>query len=153
MFDLTLAKEWRRAQRNQLPLSLIMLDIDHFKLYNDHYGHRRGDECLQKIGLALSGVSKRAGDLVARYGGEEFVVLLPETNESLALRLAEQCSAAVIQLQIPNRPSTIRDTITVSVGVSSIVPPIGTQSWLLVETADKLLYQAKKKGRDRIEPQ
>lgn len=153
MFDQTLVREWGRAQRDQLPLSLIMLDIDFFKQYNDHYGHQQGDECLKQVARSLSMVSKRSIDLIARYGGEEFVLLLPETNEKRAIQLAEQCCSVVIEQQLPHKLSTVSDVVTISVGVSTIIPSVETQPSALVESADKLLYQAKKNGRNRIEYQ
>lgn len=153
MFDLTLDKEWKRAQRDQIALSLIMLDIDCFKEYNDHYGHLQGDECLKQIAKALSGVSKRAIDLIGRYGGEEFILLLPETNETQAIQLAEQCLNAVKHQKILHEPSKTSDVITISAGVSTITPLEASLSSTLIETADKLLYQAKQKGRNKIEYQ
>lgn len=153
MFDKTLDREWSRAQRERSPLSLIMLDIDYFKQYNDYYGHQQGDECLKLVAKALCGVSKRAIDLIGRYGGEEFVLLLPETNETQAVQLAEQCFSAVNQQKLPHELSTVDDVVTVSAGVSTIIPLGETQSSTLIETADKLLYQAKQKGRNRFEYQ
>lgn len=153
MFDLTLDNEWKRAQRDQIPLSLIMLDIDYFKQYNDYYGHLQGDKCLKQIAKALSGVSKRAIDLIGRYGGEEFILLLPETNETQALQLAEQCLSAVKHQNLLHEPSIASDVVTVSAGVSTIIPLEESLSSTLIETADKLLYQAKQKGRNRLEYQ
>ncbi len=153
MFDLTLDKEWKRAQRDQIALSLIMLDIDCFKQYNDYYGHLQGDECLKQIAKALSGVSKRAIDLIGRYGGEEFILLLPETNETQAIQLAEQCLSAVKHQKILHEPSETSDEVTVSAGVSTIIPLEASLSSTLIESADKLLYQAKQNGRNRLEYQ
>lgn len=153
MFDLTLEKEWKRAQRDGSHVSLIMFDIDYFKQYNDHYGHQQGDECLKQIANALCEVSKRAMDLIGRYGGEEFVLLLPETNETQAFQLAELCLSAVKLQKIPHELSTVDDVVTVSAGVSTIIPLRATQSSTLIEAADKLLYQAKQNGRNRFEYQ
>lgn len=153
MIDLTLDKEWERAQRDQTALSLIMLDIDCFKQYNDYYGHLQGDECLKQIAKALSGVSKRAIDLIGRYGGEEFILLLPETNKTQAIQLAEQCLSAVKRENLLHQSSETSDVVTVSAGVSTIIPLENPLSSTLIETADKLLYQAKHKGRNRLEYQ
>ncbi len=153
MLDLTLDKEWKRAQRDQIPLSLIMLDIDCFKQYNDYYGHLQGDECLKQIAKALSGVSKRAIDLIGRYGGEEFMLLLPETNKTQAIQLAEQCLSAIKHQKLLHEPSIASDVVTISAGVSTIIPLEASLSSTLIETADKLLYQAKQKGRNRFEYQ
>ncbi len=153
MFDQTLNREWGRCQRYKQPLSLIMIDIDFFKQYNDHYGHLQGDECLKQVAQALSRVSKRSIDLIARYGGEEFVLLFPETNEKQAIKMAEQCCNAVFEQQIQHKPSTISNVVTISVGVRTIIPSKDIQSSALVKFADELLYQAKKNGRNRIEYQ
>ncbi len=151
MFDQTLDREWKRAQRDRTPLSMIMLDIDYFKQYNDYFGHLQGDECLKQIAKALSGVTKRAIDLIGRYGGDEFVVLLPETNKKQSIQLAEQCFSAVKRLKLPQKPSIVSDVVTVSAGVSTSNPLKEISSSTLIEAADKLLYQAKKKGRNRFE--
>jgi diguanylate cyclase (GGDEF)-like protein/PAS domain S-box-containing protein len=153
MFDQTLDREWKRAQRDRSSLSLIMFDIDYFKQYNDFYGHQRGDECLKQVAKALCGVSKRAMDLFGRYGGEEFFLLLPATNETQARQLAEQCFSAVKQQKLPHELSTVGDIVTISAGVSTIIPIEETHSSILIEAADKLLYQAKQKGRNRFEHQ
>ena len=153
MFDLALDKEWKRAQRDRTPLTLILLDIDHFKQYNDYYGHLQGDECLKQIAKALNGVSKRAIDLIGRYGGEEFFLLLPETNEIQAVQLAEQCFSAIKQQKLLHATSTVSDVVTVSAGIHTTIPLEEFQSSTLIEAADKLLYQAKQKGRNRFEYQ
>ncbi len=151
MFDLTLDREWGRSQRDQLPLSLIMLDIDFFKQYNDHYGHQQGDECLKQIAQALNGVSKRSMDLIARYGGEEFVVLLPNTNNKQAIQLAEQCCSVVVEKQLPHNLSPISDVVTISVGVCTVISSVDTEPSTLVTSTDRLLYQAKNNGRNQVE--
>ena len=151
MFDLTLDREWGHAKRDKAPLSLILLDIDFFKEYNDHYGHLQGDECLKRVAKALQGITKRTMDLVGRYGGEEFVFILPETNTMNACLLAEQCISAIKQLKIPHIRSTISDVVTLSAGVSTLVPVGETPSSALIEYADKLLYKAKQNGRNRFE--
>ncbi len=153
MFDLALDREWGRSQRDQLPLSLIMLDIDFFKQYNDHYGHQQGDECLKQIAQALNGVSKRSMDLIARYGGEEFVVLLPNTNNKQAIQLAKQCCSVVVEKQLPHNLSTVSNVVTISVGVGTVIPSVGSEPSTLVNSTDKLLYQAKNNGRNQVEYQ
>lgn len=150
MIDQTLEREWSRAQRDQLPLSLIMVDIDQFKEFNDYYGHLKGDDCLKQVACALSGVPKRAIDLVGRYGGEEFIVLLPETDEAQAIQLAEQCLNAVRQLCLLHERSQVSDVVTISIGVASITPSTEDQLAALIERADHFLYQAKANGRDRV---
>ena len=151
MFDQTLSREWEHAKRDASPLSLIMVDIDYFKQYNDHYGHIKGDECLKKIAKALSGVAKRGVDLVSRYGGEEFVLLLPETKRTQAIRLAKQCLQVVRDQKIIHDFSPSSNFVTISSGVSSLIPLGKMQPKTLVETADRLLYQAKQNGRNRLE--
>lgn len=153
MFDEVLEKEWKRAQRSGLPLSLIIFDIDYFKQYNDHYGHLKGDECLKQISKILAGESKRSSDLFARYGGEEFVLLLPETAEAQAYEIALQCIAAVQDKKILHEHSLVSDVLTISAGVSSIIPFKESKSSALIDTADELLYQAKRNGRNRVEYQ
>jgi len=153
MFDDILEKEWKRAQRSGLPLSLIMFDIDYFKQYNDHYGHLKGDDCLKLISSILAEGAKRSSDLLARYGGEEFVLLLPETAQTQAYEIALQCIVAVENKHIPHEHSLISDVLTLSAGVSSIIPFKESESAALISAADELLYQAKRKGRNRVEYQ
>jgi diguanylate cyclase (GGDEF)-like protein/PAS domain S-box-containing protein len=150
-FDQTLTTEWQHARRNQQPISLIIADIDCFKPYNDYYGHLQGDDCLVKVAHALSQAPMRVTDLVARYGGEEFVILLPNTTATAALEIAERCRNIVIAQQIEHAMSSVSDVVTVSVGVSTITPTTDTEQSLLFATADKMLYQAKKNGRNCIE--
>ena len=151
MFDQTLEREWARAKRDKSPLSLIMIDIDFFKEYNDYYGHAQGDACLKHVAKALMTVSQRAIDLVARYGGEEFVFILPETNETNARYISELCLGAIKQQKIPHESSIVAVVVTVSAGVSTFIPLGETQSSALMECADKLLYLAKRNGRNRFE--
>ncbi len=153
MFDDILNKEWKRAQRSGLPLSLIMFDIDYFKQYNDYYGHLKGDDCLKQVSSILRKESKRASDLLARYGGEEFVLLLPETSEAQAYEIAMQCISAVQDKQIVHEYSLVSDTLTISAGISSIVPFRESEPLALINAADELLYQAKRNGRNRVERQ
>ena len=149
-FDEFLEKEWRRAIRAGLPLSLIMMDIDHFKLYNDNYGHHGGDECLKRVGECLSAVGKRPSDLVARYGGEEFAVILGSTSLSEATAIAEDLCSRVHALAIRHDYSTAGSVVTVSVGAASIAPDKQMQASALIEAADSALYHAKENGRNRI---
>lgn len=151
-FDGKLAQEWNRLSRHQRPLALLMIDIDHFKPYNDHYGHGAGDECLRRVAQALAQVPTRSADLVARYGGEEFVALLPETDATGASQVAEKMQAAIHALAIPHAHSPVADHITLSIGASMHRPqqPPATNVEALKQAADLALYQAKEQGRDRL---
>ena len=151
MFDHTFEKEWMRAQRNQSELSLIMIDIDFFKKYNDHYGHQQGDDCLRQVAQALNTVTHRSIDLVARYGGEEFIILIPETGAEHVIKIAERCRRAVMHLQIPHVGSDICNVITISAGVCNVIPAANTPPSSLVVAVDNFLYVAKGNGRNRIE--
>lgn len=151
-FDQTLASEFRRSRRDQLTLSLILLDVDCFKQFNDHYGHQAGDDCLIQVAGVLRSVVQRPADVVARYGGEEFVVILPETSCEGALAVAEDIRQAVAGLNIPHVKSTVADCVTVSLGVASLVPaPYAkdAQADALIKAADENLYRAKQSGRNR----
>lgn len=150
MFDEVLEREWHRAMRNNEPVSLIMADIDMFKSYNDLYGHMAGDECLRKVAQAISDSAQRGGDLVARYGGEEFAVILPNTNEKAAKEIAEKIRLAVEALQISHDGNLIARHITISLGVSTRVPPQTTDFISLMQSADKALYRAKEAGRNAV---
>lgn len=148
-FDQTLALEWARAARNQQPIGLLMIDIDHFKLYNDHYGHQGGDECLRRVAHVLASCVQRANELLTRYGGEEFAVLLFVGDLEASFTLAQRCVDAVAQAAIPHAASPVAPHVTLSIGVSSLVPaPHGTAEEL-VARADEALYLAKKSGRAR----
>lgn len=149
-FDQTLNVEWRRATRESRALSLLMIDVDYFKRYNDTYGHQGGDECLRRIAGAMSGVVKRTSDAVARYGGEEFSILLPATDPEGACLVAERIRAAVEALALPHAGSEIADHVTVSIGVASVIVSSGDAPTQLVGAADKALYRAKKEGRNRV---
>ena len=142
-FDRMLVQEWNRAQRAESTISLIMLDVDHFKHYNDEYGHQAGDLCLQALAKAMTQTARRAGDLVARYGGDEFVVLLPETNADDALEIARRIQREVWSLSLPHIEIPM-GIITVSVGVASLIPSNQQIPEDLVLQADLALYQAKK---------
>lgn len=150
-FDEGLMQEWRRALRCAQPLSLVMFDVDHFKRYNDTYGHQQGDACLRSMALALGGATKRAGDLVARYGGEEFVLVLPGTSAAGAAIVAERVRATVQDLALPHAGSSAASVVTVSVGVASCIPDESLSADALVAAADRALYCAKRAGRNRVE--
>ncbi len=141
--------EWRRAQRHSSPISVLMIDIDHFKEYNDHYGHQRGDECLAQLAQRLRNSVSRPGDFVARYGGEEFAIILPDTDVAGATAVAENLRKRAAGLRIPHAASPVRDVVTISVGVASIIPDPGSP--IPVAAADQALYRAKQLGRNRVE--
>ncbi|MEN6447881.1 MAG: diguanylate cyclase [Syntrophaceae bacterium] len=149
-FDIFIYQEWRKAQREDTPMAMLMVDVDFFKLYNDIYGHQSGDQCLRSIARAISGVIHRPSDLVARYGGEEFSVILPNTPLRGAMKIAELIRQEVGALFIEHRKSTVAHYVTVSVGVAVISP--GQENHLneLVSAADEALYKAKETGRNRI---
>lgn len=149
-FDDALEHEWRRCRRAGCPLALAMIDIDCFKDYNDHYGHREGDECLRLVAHALQGGVHRAGDVVARYGGEEFVALLPELDAENAAVVAERLRACVEALNLPHASSSAAPVVTISVGVAAMVPDGEGLAGTLVDEADRALYAAKRAGRNRV---
>ena len=149
-FDEYLDQEWRRMTRERSPLSLVLCDVDCFKLYNDTYGHIKGDHCLKQVAQAISDTLKRPADLVARYGGEEFVVILPKTNAEGATKVAQTILLQIQQLQIPHASSYVSNYVSLSIGVASIIPTQKDSSETLVALADKALYQAKQQGRDCI---
>jgi diguanylate cyclase (GGDEF)-like protein len=148
-FDLTLANEWRRCMRKDEPLSIVMVDVDYFKEFNDRYGHVAGDECLQKIATAISQSTMRASDVVTRYGGEEFAAILPETDLAGAVAVAENIRMAVQRMQIPHTGTSLGN-VSVSAGIATVVPAAGEEPALLIEDADLALYRAKTSGRNRI---
>lgn len=149
-FDSYLAAEWKRSLREQTPLSLILCDIDHFKLYNDTYGHQKGDRCLEQVAGAINKVFKRPADLVARYGGEEFAVILPNTPLKGAEYLAQQIRWRINALKIPHIASNTDLYLTLSLGVSCCIPELQKDFESLVATADRSLYRAKELGRNRV---
>ncbi|GAB2547499.1 GGDEF domain-containing protein [Rhodanobacter koreensis] len=149
-FDAIMELEWANARRNKQPLSLVMLDIDYFKQYNDHYGHLEGDQCLKQVARTLGMAATRARDFVARFGGEEFVLVLPETDENAAMKLAERCRELIANEQIAHLRSGIGAVLTVSMGVGTMIPAHGDELLPFVETVDKRLYQAKQRGRNTI---
>ncbi|GBF82169.1 GGDEF domain-containing response regulator [Aphanothece sacrum] len=149
-FDETLEHEWRRLSREKQPLSLILGDIDYFKLYNDNYGHLSGDDCLKKVAQAISSVIHRPADLVARYGGEEFAIILPNTPTSGAMQVAQKILEEIRQLQLPHKASKVQSYVTMSLGVGTVLPTLGISETTLINQADEFLFQAKKEGRDRV---
>lgn len=149
-FDETLKNEWRRMRREGSWLSILLADIDHFKAYNDRYGHTEGDACLRLVAQALKKIAQRPSDLLARYGGEEFVALLAGTDEKGAAHLAEQMRAAVESLNIPHTYSDVSDRVSISVGVASVVPAADSTWKSLIDSADNALYAAKIRGRNRV---
>ena len=151
MFDTVLAREWASAHRNAQALSLVMIDIDHFKEYNDRYGHLAGDDCLRRVAQTLSTTARRPRDFLARFGGEEFVLILPETDLAAAHTLAERLRAAVRDLHIPHEGSPTAPFVTVSLGLGSRAPESGDDPQDLLRQVDQLLYRAKRDGRNRIE--
>lgn len=150
-FDEALWTEWRRLAREDSPLSVIMCDVDHFKAYNDTYGHPAGDYCLQQVAAAIANVVRRPADLVARYGGEEFAFILPNTDLKGAAHIAKDIQAAVQRLDLPHTSSTTGDQVTLSLGVASMIPHQDVAPVQLIESADRVLYTAKKLGRNRIQ--
>lgn len=150
-FDDYMAQEWKRAQREGSTLSLILIDIDFFKFYNDNYGHQQGDDTLRAVVNALAGGINRPGDLLARYGGEEFVVVLPDTTLDGAVNIAELLKSRVNAMRIPHAFSKVTDHVTLSMGVACCEPGKRFQKFDdLIEAADKALYEAKDSGRNCI---
>lgn len=148
-FDQYLAAEWRRGTRESQPLSLVLMDADFFKLYNDHYGHLSGDSCLKQIAEATQGAATRSGDLVARFGGEEFAVILPRTPKEGALALANRILESLRECRLPHAGSPTGH-MTLSIGCATVTPQLGADPASLVELADQALYRAKNTGRDRV---
>ena len=143
MFENKIINEWNRCKRHAIPLSMLMIDIDFFNAYNDHYGHRAGDRCVQQIAKALVSEAKRSADFVARYGGEEFAVVLPHSEKKGALILAEQMRKKVEALEIPHGFSSVSDVLTISIGVYTVIPNDETDIEDFIENTDKALYRAK----------
>ncbi len=150
MLDSVLELEWGDAQRNRQPLSLILIDIDLFKQYNDRYGHLGGDECLRRVARRLGGAATRSRDFFARFGGEEFVWVLPQSDEVAAARVAERCREEIFKEQIPHQASSVGQIVTVSMGAGTIVPAHGDDLHAFIASVDTRLYRAKAGGRNRV---
>ncbi|MBN1367450.1 MAG: PAS domain S-box protein [Dehalococcoidales bacterium] len=149
----TLENEWLRARRNQTPISILMMDIDYFKAYNDHYGHLAGDDCLRQLAKGLSEVVRRPADMVARYGGEEFIFLLPDTKLEGAINRAKRVRAKVKSLNISHAYSPVAGQVTLSIGVASMIPTDKLTVEDLIKQADECLYAAKQSGRNTVKYQ
>ncbi|MDG1580185.1 diguanylate cyclase [Pseudomonas sp. GOM6] len=149
-FDDNLNNAWAQACRSGSPLSLLMIDIDYFKRYNDHYGHQQGDLCLKQVAMALAGATSRPSDLVARYGGEEFACLLPDTQQEGAILIARKMLTEVEALAIAHPLSDVGDRVSLSIGVATLVPSAQADPTQLVRDADEQLYKAKHAGRGRM---
>jgi diguanylate cyclase (GGDEF)-like protein len=148
-FNGRLQAEWKRLAREQQPLSLILFDVDKFKSYNDYYGHLQGDDCLIKIAQTVQQTVRRPTDLVARYGGEEFSVLLSNTDLAAAIKVAQNIQQAIQDRAIPHAQSDIKDIVTISLGISCVIPNEDINPDTLIASADKALYNAKQQGRDQ----
>jgi len=142
--------EWKRAIRESIALSLLLVDIDYFKRYNDNYGHQQGDKCLIKVAHALSDSLNRPTDLVARYGGEEFVVLLPNTESEGAVLVAEKLLDKIMNLKIPHESSDVSEYVTISIGVATSMPERTSKYRCFFALADEAMYKAKDSGRNTV---
>ena len=145
-----LTAEWRRAIRMKTEVSLVLLDLDHFKLFNDTYGHHAGDECLKAVAAALTETIHRPSDLLARFGGEEFALILGGTDAAGARNIAEQAMQRINALRIPHASSPTLAHVTVSAGVATMFVTVGMSESELIKAADEALYRAKAGGRNRI---
>ncbi|MEO5349062.1 MAG: diguanylate cyclase [Magnetococcus sp. YQC-3] len=148
-FDQFLDYEWSRSLRYTYSFSLLLMDVDFFKLFNDHYGHSRGDDCLKRVASAILQAMPRTIDLAARYGGEEFACIMPETDSAGAQVVAERILSSVRALEIPHAKSAVAGHVTLSIGIASLVPTAQQRTLDLISMADKALYQAKRSGRNR----
>lgn len=149
-YDMLVGDEWTLATKTQAPISILLVDVDHFKLFNDRYGHVQGDDALRRVAEALRKVATRPRDIVARYGGEEFVLVLPDTDAAGALAVAERCRQAVIEEGIAHDRSSAAKHVTVSIGVGTTVPREQDALLALVEEVDRCLYGAKRRGRNAV---
>jgi diguanylate cyclase (GGDEF)-like protein len=148
-FDEIKEVEFNRALRHQQPFSVLMCDIDFFKLYNDTYGHAKGDQCLRDVALTMSALFSRSGELVARLGGEEFAVLLPGQDQAQAFESAERLRQLLAQQRLPHSASTVSPFVTLSIGIAELETSGMDRFDQLLQSADKALYRAKSQGRDR----
>lgn len=149
-FDEFLNNEWRRCRRLKMPITLAIIDIDHFKLLNDTYGHQAGDQCLKEIGSVIKSFTKRPSDICARYGGEEFSMVLGNTTFEKSLDIVNRLLNAIRELRIPNRKSPTMPIVTVSIGTATVYPNEQGDEKKLIKAADLLLYSAKEKGRNQV---
>ena len=149
-FDQLMELEWAEARRNRRPLSLVMIDIDHFKPYNDRYGHLQGDTCLRQVSALLQSAAKRPRDFLARFGGEEFALVLPETDATVARTIAAHCCEAIADARIAHEGLAMGAWLTISLGVGTTIPGHAEEPLPFIETVDRRLYRAKQQGRDRI---
>lgn len=149
-FDQVYAHEWSRAARNNTELSLLFIDIDHFKNYNDLYGHLAGDDCLKTVARALQSALRRTADFLVRFGGEEFVILLPDTNAQGCHHLAEKIRTTIQDLHIEHQASPVARYVTISIGAVTCIDIAHCDRAMLLDHADRLLYQAKHEGRNRV---
>lgn len=150
MFDTVMNENWGHAIRNQSPLSVILIDIDKFKQYNDLHGHLQGDECLKRIASLLDKTAQRPRDFVARFGGEEFIIVLPETDTEAAIKVADRFRQLLLREQIPHGDSALSELVTVSMGIGTITPARGDSISEFLDQVDQRLYKAKRDGRDRM---
>jgi diguanylate cyclase (GGDEF)-like protein len=149
-FDQALAQEMRRLSRGTAPLSLVLIDVDHFKRYNDFYGHQAGDDCLRAVAATLAGSVRRAGELAARYGGEEFAILLPGSDMNAAIGLAEKVRSGIAGLRLAHAARPDDTHVTISAGAATLGPAQQGEGAALIEAADQALYRAKAAGRNRV---
>jgi len=152
-FNEVIEKEWRRASRSGYPISLLFIDVDYFKEYNDTYGHGKGDECLRCIAVVMARTLRRAGDFIGRYGGEEFAVVLPDTKSDNAVEMAENILKAVDDIAIAHEASLVAPHVTISIGIATVTPKNKDRSFTpkdLIDAADKKVYEAKSRGRHQI---
>jgi diguanylate cyclase (GGDEF)-like protein len=148
--DEFLEAEWKRCSRLNLPIAIAVMDIDHFKLLNDHYGHQAGDDCLAAVGAVLNKIGKRPGDIFARFGGEEFLLVFGNTTTEQSLVPINGIVDAIRELEIPNEESPTKPIVTVSIGLAMMYPNTQSNEKELIKAADKLLYSAKTQGRNRV---
>lgn len=149
-FDEHLEHQWKQMIRERSPICLILFDIDHFKQFNDTYGHLAGDDCLKQVAQMLEGCVQRPSDLIARYGGEEFAAILPQTTIAGAIEVAQRVQTEIANLKILHEKSSVSDYLTLSIGIASSIPTLTQSSSKLLDEADQYLYLAKQQGRDRI---
>ncbi|WEN13641.1 sensor domain-containing diguanylate cyclase [Rhodanobacter sp. AS-Z3] len=149
-FDALMDREWIHSRQSRQPLSLLLMNIDYFRQYNEGYGHLEGDACLQRVAKLLASVGTRSHDLLARFGGDEFVLLLPETDVSAAGKLAERCRKLILAEKLPHQHSEVGPMLTISVGVGTCTPGYVDEKHTFIDVIDKRLCQAKQQGRNRV---